>query len=529
MTGSPDDVPVPLQVMRAITGLTETPGDPDNPKILAMRDFIARTFPDQAGYCALYQHDETPWCGLTVAFCMAVAGIPGPFGPTDTDKWMWALSWAADPGYKHLAAPVLGCIVVMEREGGGHVTMFEGWDGADYIKCRGGNQSDAVNVQSYSVSGVVAYVWPALIPVPPTPPSERRELAEGDTGPDVAALQTTLGVFPADGDFGSITDGAVKGYQAACSIEADGVVGPTTWGKLDELDAKVAAGNDGLSPELVGAIADAARHSDIAGYSWDDRGRAPVGYIIGVALTFALALQHLNAEDDAAWEMAKADTGNSDKDALSWYMDEFDAEDMDNSQDGVDTLRHLFALMLGLGVRESSGRYCEGRDMSASNTSADEAEAGLCQTSWNIRSCSDLIPPMLPEYWNNPCGFREQFQEGVTLDSNDLGNYGSGAGAQYQFLSKFAPAFHLFVTAIGLRNLRQHWGPINRREVELLSESDEMLQEVQRLVEDGVDPPEPPAPDLPKVAITARGKVKVKTTGDVLVTLNGKPLETEDA
>jgi hypothetical protein len=112
----------------------------------------------------------------------------------------------------------------------------------------------------------------------------------------------------------------------------------------------------------------------------------------------------------------------------------------------------------------------------------------MFQTSWNIRSCNSTITPLLEEYWDNPCGFRKQFQDGVSPDSNDLDNYGSGGGAQYQFLSKYAPAFHALVTAIGLRNLRQHWGPINRREVEVKRDADEMLMAVQIIVEEGVGP-----------------------------------------
>ena len=52
---------------------------------------------------------------------------------------------------------------------------------------------------------------------------------------------------------------------------------------------------------------------------------------------------------------------------------------MDNDAAGVDTVRHLFVLLIGLGMRESSGKYCEGRDKSASNRSAETAEAGLFQ------------------------------------------------------------------------------------------------------------------------------------------------------
>ena len=117
--------------------------------------------------------------------------------------------------------------------------------------------------------------------------------------------------------------------------------------------------------------------------------------------------------------------------------------------------------------------------MSASNVSSDTAEAGMYQTSWNIRSCTPLIPPLLQRYWANPNGFLKTFQKDIGPDSNDLGGYGSGDGAKYQFLSKFAPAFHAFVTALGMRYLRQHWGPINRSEVELRSEANAMLLEVQ--------------------------------------------------
>jgi hypothetical protein len=164
---------------------------------------------------------------------------------------------------------------------------------------------------------------------------------------------------------------------------------------------------------------------------------------------------------------------------------------MDNTQDGIDTLRHLFVLLLGLGARESSGRYCEGRDMSADNCTAETAEASLYQTSWNIYSCSSSIPPLLNEYWANPNGFLPTFQNGVTLKKDDLGNFGSGDGAKFQFLSKYSPAFHVFVTGVGLRYRRQHWGPINRSEVELRTEADIMLLEVQHLLsEDAAENPD---------------------------------------
>jgi hypothetical protein len=174
--------------------------------------------------------------------------------------------------------------------------------------------------------------------------------------------------------------------------------------------------------------------------------------------------------------------GNSDKDVLAWYGDEFDAQGMSNKTE-IDRLRHLFVLMIGLGPRESSGKYCEGRDLSASNVEAETAEAGMFQTSWNIKNANSAIGPLLQEFWDNPNGFLAQFKEGISPTANNLNSYGKGDGARYQFLSRFCPLFHVMVTAVGLRTLRQHWGPVNRKEVTIRKEADRLLKDVQDLVE----------------------------------------------
>jgi peptidoglycan hydrolase-like protein with peptidoglycan-binding domain len=274
----------------------------------------------------------------------------------------------------------------------------------------------------------------------------------------------------------------VKGYQAAYGLTADGVVGPKTWAALDALDAAKAPGNDRLPQYQINEIVRIANASAIARYSWRDRGTVPKGYTAGVALCFALAAKRLMEGHPTAVLAAQGDRNDSDDDCLTWYRNEFRAIGMDVSEDGIDALRGLFALMLGLGPRESSGRYPEGRDLNADNVSADTAEASLYQTSYNIRSCSQHIAPLLQEYWANPNGFLSVFREGVKLDKDDLGNYGSGDGAKYQFLSKYAPCFHVFVTAIGLRyngGSSGHWGPLQRKEVELKADAASMLLDVQ--------------------------------------------------
>src|SRR5262245_33002294 len=199
------DIPPWLEVMRAITGLSEYENG-SNPKIEGMASFIGRRFPPQADYASSYTSDDIAWCGVATDFCLAACtpeGISGPFGPTDTDKWMWARSFSTDPNFAHLSSPVLGAIVVMEREGGGHVTMFEEWSGGS-LRCRGGNQSNEVNVSSYDPDTVVAYVWPKAWPLPDVPPAPRETIAVGDSGPAVADCQRILSI-EADGEFGPTT------------------------------------------------------------------------------------------------------------------------------------------------------------------------------------------------------------------------------------------------------------------------------------------------------------------------------------
>lgn len=202
-----------------------------------------------------------------------------------------------------------------------------------------------------------------------------------------------------------------------------------------------------------------------------------------MALVFARVLCKLKAGDAAVVEMAKANTGDNGRDVLAWYDSKFSAIGMKNNTSGADTLRHLFALLIGLGMRESSGRYCEGRDRSASNTTADSAEAGLFQTSFNARTASPLLPMVFVEYSAKPAGFVDTFREGVRCKAADLQNFGSGPGRDFQQLSKESPAFAAEFAAVGLRNIRKHWGPINTRAAEVVRDCDAMLMQVQALVD----------------------------------------------
>ena len=69
-----------------------------------------------------------------------------------------------------------------------------------------------------------------------------RNLRRGMVGEDVKALQMDLislnysvGKWGADGEFGMATEGALEAFQLAHGLEMDGVAGPETFAKLDEL------------------------------------------------------------------------------------------------------------------------------------------------------------------------------------------------------------------------------------------------------------------------------------------------------
>jgi N-acetylmuramoyl-L-alanine amidase len=259
----------------------------------------------------------------------------------------------------------------------------------------------------------------------------------------------------------------------------------------ENLAATIATMNTVIPQEAVGRICNLAASSDAAFYKWKNRGRAPLGYVKGMAVMFGLVYAKLRAADPAATAMAAADVNANPADALWWYQSRFTAVGMSNAISGPDTLRHLFVLLMGLGMRESSGRYCEGRDTSEENTSADTAEAGLFQMSWNAHTASPLIAQLFSDYSKKPDGFLSIFQEGVNCTHGDYANYGDGDGAAFQQLCKSCPAFAVESAGVGLRVLRSHWGPLNSRAAEVRPEADALLQQVQSIV-DGylANPPE---------------------------------------
>jgi hypothetical protein len=89
-----------------------------------------------------------------------------------------------------------------------------------------------------SVQDMVNRILSGKAPTAPAPkPSKPRKpplsswLKRGSTGDSVRYVQTVLGI-KADGQFGPVTDRAVRDFQKRHGLKIDGIIGPITYGKM---------------------------------------------------------------------------------------------------------------------------------------------------------------------------------------------------------------------------------------------------------------------------------------------------------
>jgi len=142
------DEPAWLTLARNFIGLHETKGAQHSPEILQFWKDIKR---------AGIKDDETPWCAAFVGAMLERSGVPS----SRFESAKSYLSWGAD-----LQAPIIGCIAVFTRAGGGHVGFVAGKDGAGNLLILGGNQTDAVNIKAFQKERVAGYRWPIGVAAP---------------------------------------------------------------------------------------------------------------------------------------------------------------------------------------------------------------------------------------------------------------------------------------------------------------------------------------------------------------------------
>jgi len=233
-------------------------------------------------------------------------------------------------------------------------------------------------------------------------------------------------------------------------------------------EATTPAPSPPLSSDAISAI---ASESAAARVNWKNRGVAPIGYVKGMALAFAKEVCNPNPIVSAVA------IGSSDKDVLKYYESQIKEIKAENLSSSMKT----YVLLLGLGMRESSGEYCTGRDGSANNIQADTAEGGILQTSYDSRGADPSLAPFFKNY-SGKCNL-EIFKEGVSCGTSYLKNWGTGAdGLAFQKKVKECPSFAVEYAAITTRKLRKHYGPINRMEVEFRKEAVELFTAVEMFV-----------------------------------------------
>lgn len=252
----------------------------------------------------------------------------------------------------------------------------------------------------------------------------------------------------------------------------------------DEQD--VLAYSQAVSTSYAQQIKTLAGNSSCLKTSWKDRGRAPAGYVKGVALSFARSLcrtKALGTPPAITKILASSASGNAARDVLSHYKSIFASAGIPTNRSGEDAVRAVYTLGIGLGMRESSGKYCEGWDKAAgSRRSSAEAEAGIFQVSYDSMGASSELKALYQEYQASPerCHL-QTFKEGVTCKSQGI--LGSGAGATYQKFNKACPAFATEYAMAMLRLRRSHFGPINRRAAQVVSSCGTLLSNVQKIVD----------------------------------------------
>ena len=134
--------PVWLIEARKHLGLKEIKGPNHHPDILQMWKDIKR---------GGIKDDETPWCAAFVGAMLERVGIRS----TRFESAKSYLTWG-----NQLVEPVVGCIVVFTRDGGGHVGFVVGQDRQGNLLVLGGNQGDEVNIRAFPRSRAQAYRYP---------------------------------------------------------------------------------------------------------------------------------------------------------------------------------------------------------------------------------------------------------------------------------------------------------------------------------------------------------------------------------
>jgi len=94
--------------------------------------------------------DEVPWCSSFACWCMEQIFIKSPRSARARDWLHWG---------EVLEKPVYGCVVILDRNGQGHVGFYVGETDTS-IEILGGNQGNQVCTMKFSKDRVLGYRAP---------------------------------------------------------------------------------------------------------------------------------------------------------------------------------------------------------------------------------------------------------------------------------------------------------------------------------------------------------------------------------
>ena len=155
-------------------------------------------------------------------------------GAGATSQWNDDSNWAEKGSIADIPQGKVCCVFMRSGTKMSHTGMYIG--NGVVIHCSG-----EVKQGKVTDKGWTHYAVPAGLNGDESMPEKKPVIRKGSSGQYVVLAQTLLlqqgydlAPYGADGKFGAKTETAVKAFQRANGLNADGVIGPATWAVLDK-------------------------------------------------------------------------------------------------------------------------------------------------------------------------------------------------------------------------------------------------------------------------------------------------------
>lgn len=216
-------------------------------------------------------------------------------------------------------------------------------------------------------------------------------------------------------------------------------------------------------------------------YKWNERGQMPRAFAQGMTIAYARAICNQDRSDVKI--VSVPPSGDKRNDVLVQYGFKTAA--------GLESLRKTYQLLFGLGMWESSGKHCCGKDASQNFNDADSAEAGAFQASYGARSHSPELQKLYIKYLTDKTKcYLDVFSDQVSCTSKDAKSWGSGEGTKFQELSKQCPMFSVEYAAVLSRVYGGSLGEFSTyrdKDAEVRPECEDLLKQIEKFVESSPD------------------------------------------